>query len=113
MTPMIGRSHVTAEPITFGLKLALMFDEFDVLLNVHKTRERIRVGKISGAVCSQCAHRPKLSVKYATIIGVILYRRAWSAIAVRSARRSSRRILHDSFSCTASVVSKMSDEVSP
>src|ERR1700720_3621039 len=29
MTPMIGRSHgVRAEPITFGLKMALMFDEF-------------------------------------------------------------------------------------
>src|SRR5437764_14048462 len=29
MTPMIGRSHgVHAEPITGGLKLALMFDEF-------------------------------------------------------------------------------------
>src|SRR4051812_5026572 len=29
MTPMIGRSHgIHAEPITFGLKLALMFDEF-------------------------------------------------------------------------------------
>ena len=29
MTPMIGRSHgIHAEPITFGLKLALMYDEF-------------------------------------------------------------------------------------
>src|SRR3954470_19439963 len=29
MTPMIGRSHgIHAEPMTFGLKLALMFDEF-------------------------------------------------------------------------------------
>src|SRR4029453_6612685 len=29
MTPMIGRSHgVHAEPITFGLKMALMYDEF-------------------------------------------------------------------------------------
>ena len=28
-TPMIGRSHgIHAEPITFGLKMALMFDEF-------------------------------------------------------------------------------------
>jgi adenylosuccinate lyase len=28
-TPMIGRSHgIHAEPITFGIKLALMFDEF-------------------------------------------------------------------------------------
>src|SRR5213592_932074 len=29
MTPLIGRSHgIHAEPITFGLKFALMFDEF-------------------------------------------------------------------------------------
>src|SRR5579862_9787310 len=29
-TPMIGRSHgIHAEPITFGLKMALMYDEFD------------------------------------------------------------------------------------
>ena len=28
-TPMIGRSHgIHAEPITFGLKMALMYDEF-------------------------------------------------------------------------------------
>src|SRR5262245_8246115 len=29
-TPMIGRSHgIHAEPTTFGLKMALMYDEFD------------------------------------------------------------------------------------
>src|SRR5438874_4586736 len=52
MTPMIGRSHgVHAEPITFGLKLALMFDEFGrAEERLSETRERIRVGKISGAV---------------------------------------------------------------
>ena len=52
MTPMIGRSHgVHAEPITFGLKLALMFDEFGrAEERLTQTRERIRVGKISGAV---------------------------------------------------------------
>ncbi len=28
-TPMIGRSHgIHAEPTTFGLKMALMYDEF-------------------------------------------------------------------------------------
>src|SRR5215831_7280559 len=49
MTPMIGRSHgVHAEPITFGLKLALMFDEFGrAHERLTQTRERIRVGKIS------------------------------------------------------------------
>jgi len=52
MTPMIGRSHgVHAEPITFGLKLALMFDEFGrAEERFAQMRERIRVGKLSGAV---------------------------------------------------------------
>ena len=52
MTPMIGRSHgIHAEPITFGLKLALMFDEFGrAEQRLAETTERIRVGKLSGAV---------------------------------------------------------------
>jgi adenylosuccinate lyase len=52
MTPMIGRSHgIHAEPITFGLKLALMFDEFGrAEERLTQTSERIRVGKLSGAV---------------------------------------------------------------
>lgn len=52
MTPMIGRSHgVHAEPITFGLKLALMYDEFGrAEERLAQVTERIRVGKLSGAV---------------------------------------------------------------
>src|SRR2546429_6892117 len=51
-TPMIGRSHgIHAEPITFGLKLALMFDEFGrAEERLAQASERIRVGKLSGAV---------------------------------------------------------------
>ena len=51
-TPMIGRSHgIHAEPISFGLKLALMYDEFTRSVDrLREMRERIRVGKISGAV---------------------------------------------------------------
>jgi adenylosuccinate lyase len=51
-TPMIGRSHgIHAEPISFGLKMALMYDEFTRSLDrLREMRERIRVGKISGAV---------------------------------------------------------------
>jgi adenylosuccinate lyase len=50
--PMIGRTHgVHAEPITFGLKMALMFDEFSrALERLQRARETIAVGKISGAV---------------------------------------------------------------
>jgi adenylosuccinate lyase len=52
MTPMIGRSHgIHAEPITFGLKLALMFNEFGrAEERLGQMMERIRVGKLSGAV---------------------------------------------------------------
>src|SRR5438105_3524033 len=52
-TPMIGRSHgVHAEPITFGLKLALMFDEFGrAEERLFQTGERIQVGNLSGDVC--------------------------------------------------------------
>ena len=62
MTPMIGRSHgVHAEPITFGLKLALMFDEFGrAEERLTQTRERIRVGKISGAVGTHAHVDPKV-----------------------------------------------------
>jgi adenylosuccinate lyase len=51
-TPMIGRTHgVHAEPMTFGLKLALWYAELtrDVE-RVRRARETLRVGKISGAV---------------------------------------------------------------
>jgi len=48
----IGRTHgVHAEPTTFGLKLALMYDETRRNLERLKTaREQISVGKLSGAV---------------------------------------------------------------
>jgi len=51
-TPMIGRTHgVHAEPMTFGLKLALWYAEIgrDVE-RIKRAREVIRVGKLSGAV---------------------------------------------------------------
>ncbi len=62
MTPMIGRSHgVHAEPITFGLKMALMYDEFGrAEERLNQTRERVRVGKISGAVGTHAHVDPKV-----------------------------------------------------
>jgi adenylosuccinate lyase len=61
-TPMIGRSHgVHAEPITFGLKLATMFDEFSrASQRLRQMRERIRVGKISGAVGTHAHLDPRV-----------------------------------------------------
>jgi len=52
LTPCIGRSHgIHAEPTTFGLKLALMHDEFGRALGrLERAREVAAVGKLSGAV---------------------------------------------------------------
>ena len=51
-TVQIGRTHgMHAEPITFGLKLALWFDEMRRnLARLNTASEDLRVGKISGAV---------------------------------------------------------------
>lgn len=51
-TVMIGRSHgIHAEPITFGLKMALWFDEMHRnLKRMERAKEAISYGKISGAV---------------------------------------------------------------
>ena len=58
-TPMIGRTHgVHAEPMTFGLKLALWYAELtrDVA-RIRRAREVIAVGQLSGAV-GTFAHLP-------------------------------------------------------
>ena len=56
-TPQIGRTHgIHAEPITFGLKVAIWYSEN--LRNIERFRaaaKQMNVGKISGAV-GTCAH---------------------------------------------------------
>ncbi len=58
-TLMIGRSHgVHAEPITFGLKMALWYDEMRRnYTRMERAQEAVSVGKISGAV-GTFAHIP-------------------------------------------------------
>ena len=52
MTPMIGRTHgIHAEPVTFGLKLALWYQEMMRNQNrMEQAKLSVSVGKISGAV---------------------------------------------------------------
>ena len=58
-TVCIGRSHgIHAEPTTFGLKMALMYDEFGrALQRLERCIEVASVGKLSGAVGTN-AHLP-------------------------------------------------------
>ena len=83
-TPMIGRSHgVHAEPITFGLKMALMADEFSrVVARLETAREMVRVGQLSGAVGTHAHLHPsveryvcsKLKLNPATLSTQVLQR---------------------------------------
>jgi adenylosuccinate lyase len=83
-TPMMGRSHgVHAEPITFGLKMALMYDEFGrALKRLEAAREIVRVGQLSGAVGTHAHLSPsvekyvcsKLKLKPAAISTQVLQR---------------------------------------
>jgi adenylosuccinate lyase len=83
-TVMIGRSHgVHAEPITFGLKMALYYDE--TIRNIErlkKARATIAYGKISGSVGTHANVDPfveeyvckKLGLKPAKVSSQILQR---------------------------------------
>ncbi|HOW59736.1 MAG TPA: adenylosuccinate lyase [Candidatus Omnitrophota bacterium] len=61
-TLMVGRSHgVHAEPITFGLKMALFYAEFQRnLQRLETAKETLRCGKISGAVGTFANVDPKV-----------------------------------------------------
>jgi adenylosuccinate lyase len=71
-TLMIGRTHgVHAEPTTFGLKLAVWFDE----LRRHRrrlalAREDIAVGKISGAVGTHAHVPPDIEEEVCAALGL-------------------------------------------
>ncbi|HKI71898.1 MAG TPA: adenylosuccinate lyase [Verrucomicrobiae bacterium] len=72
LTPCIGRSHgIHAEPTTFGLKLALMYDEFG---RAHERLERIRdvaaVGKLSGAVGTSAHLSPAVEAAVCRHLGL-------------------------------------------
>src|SRR5437016_11222223 len=62
LTPMIGRSHgIHAEPTTFGLKMALMYDEFGrAQKRLESARQSVGVGKLSGAVGTSAHLSPKI-----------------------------------------------------
>ena len=66
MTLMVGRSHgIHGEPITFGLTLAVWYDEMARhLTNLEQTMEVICVGQISGAM-GNFAHAPLELEEYA------------------------------------------------
>jgi len=71
-TVMVGRSHgIHAEPITFGLKLALWYDEMRRnRRRMEQALETISVGKISGAVGTFASVSPRVEARVCRKLGL-------------------------------------------
>ena len=71
-TPCIGRSHgIHGEPTTFGLKMALMHDEFGrALERLQRARNLAAVGKLSGAVGTNAHLSPSVEAHVCKQLGL-------------------------------------------
>lgn len=71
-TPMMGRTHgVHAEPISFGLKLAIWVEEMKRdLQRLEEAKAVIAVGKISGAVGTYATLDPEVEAKACARLGL-------------------------------------------
>ena len=72
-TPMIGRTHgVHAEPITFGLKLAVWVEEMRRnLQRLGEAKKAIAAGKISGAVGTYATVPPEVEQRACRKLGLL------------------------------------------
>jgi adenylosuccinate lyase len=71
-TPMIGRTHgVHAEPITFGLKALLWFQEMERHHErLARARDEVRTGKFSGAVGTFAHITPAVEARACEVLGL-------------------------------------------
>jgi len=71
-TPCVGRTHgIQAEPTTFGLKMAIFYEEFGrARERVARAREAISVGKLSGAVGTFAHLDPAIEQKVCAQLGL-------------------------------------------
>lgn len=107
-TPMIGRSHgIHAEPITFGLKLALFYDEFSRNLDRMKAaKEAISIGKISGAVGTFANIPPSIEAKVCKKLGLTP-----AKISTQIIQRDHHAQFFTTLAVIASSIEKMATEI--
>nr|AAP58593.1 putative adenylosuccinate lyase [uncultured Acidobacteriota bacterium] len=107
-TPMIGRTHgVHAEPMTFGLKLALWFAELgrDVE-RVRRARDTISVGKLSGAVGTFAHLPPSVEADVCASLGLVP-----APVASQVIQRDRHAELLATLAITASTLEKLALEI--
>jgi adenylosuccinate lyase len=101
MTLLVGRSHgIHGEPITFGLVLAVWYDEMARHLeNLEQTMEVIAVGQVSGAM-GNFAHAPLELEEYAC-----------EALGLKPAPASNQVIQRDRYARLASALALMASSI--
>ena len=101
MTLMVGRSHgIHGEPITFGLVLAVWYDEMARhLTNLEQTMEVICVGQVSGAM-GNFAHAPLELEEYAC-----------EELGLKAAPASNQVIQRDRYAQLASALALMASSI--
>ena len=106
--PCIGRSHgVHAEPMTFGLKFALWYEEMGRNLErVKRARKTIGVGKLSGAVGTFSNVPPALEEKVLKALGL-----APEPVATQVVQRDRHAEYLGALAITAATVEKISVEI--
>ncbi len=107
-TAMIGRTHgVHAEPMTFGLKLALWYAELarDVT-RVRRARDTVSVGKLSGAVGTFAHLPPSIEADVCRSLGL-----EPAAVASQVIQRDRHAELLATLAITASSLEKFALEV--
>jgi adenylosuccinate lyase len=107
-TPMIGRTHgVHAEPMTFGLKLALWHSEIGRdIERVRRARAVISVGKLSGAVGTFAHLSPAIEAAVCDRLGL-----APVAVASQVIQRDRHAELLAALAITAASLEKFALEV--
>jgi adenylosuccinate lyase len=107
-TPMIGRTHgVHAEPMTFGLKLALWSSELDrAVERVRRARSIVGVGKLSGAVGTFAHLSPEIEAAMCARLGL-----APAAVASQVIQRDRHAELLSALAITGASLEKFALEI--
>lgn len=107
LTPMIGRSHgIHAEPLTFGLKMALMYDEFGrAITRLENAKKQASVGKVSGAVGTHAHLAPDVEKFICESLGL-----APTAIATQVIQRDIHAEYMNALALTAASIERWATE---
>ena len=102
--PMVGRTHgIHAEPITFGLKLAVWHSEMERnLQRFRRARENLEVGKISGPVGSFSHLSPQVEEKVCVKLGLDF---------ARVSTQTLQRDRHAEYLCTLAILGSTYDKL--